>query len=118
MPILDSIKDPATGQIKKPILFSMIGGGGLVAYLLFKGKATAGVSQTGQPALDLSGLASALNDLAGGGGLAGSGGSDSSGGGRSISPPSVIRTPLIAATGIAPKATNALTPATKALAPT
>ena len=36
MPILDSIKGP-DGKIKKPILFSLIGAGGLLAYLALKG---------------------------------------------------------------------------------
>ena len=83
MAILDSLKDPNTGQIKKPILFSMIGAGGLVTYLLFKGKTTAGVSQTGQPALDLSGLTNAIQGMAGGSG----GGGGGSGTGASLDPP-------------------------------
>lgn len=77
MAILDSIKDPQTGQIKKPILYSLIGGGALLVFLLLKGKGSAvpGLASTGQTTPltpDLTGLQDAIKNLTGSG-IAGSG---------------------------------------------
>ena len=70
MSMLDSIKDPNTGKIKTPILISLIGAGGLVAYLFISGK---GTSQAG-------GVSGApLDTGAGGGGLPPTGGDSGSG---------------------------------------
>lgn len=70
MAILDSIKDPSTGQIKKPILYSLIGGGALFAYLIFKNRSTSAssTSSTGQSTAltpDLTALEQAIQGLAG-----------------------------------------------------
>ncbi len=65
--MFESLKDPATGQIKKPILYSLIGGGGLLVYLLLSGKSgSSGVVSTGLTTPltpDLTGLADALKTL-------------------------------------------------------
>lgn len=89
MAILDSLKDPATGQIKKPILYSLIGGAGLFAYLLLHKGGVSGAVSTGQTTPltpDLTGLQDALKTLAGNGttgptnGTNGSNGSNGSNG--------------------------------------
>ena len=72
MGLLDNIRDE-NGQIKKPILFSMIGAGGLLAYMFLKGGGTPAVVATGQTSAltpDLGGLANAIKGLSGGGGTA------------------------------------------------
>ena len=94
MGMLDKLKDPKTGQIKKPILFSLVGGAGLIGYMLLAGKGgPSGVVSTGQttpltPILD--GLQDALKGLTGNkattpaaGGVGGGG----SGAGPSVDPP-------------------------------
>lgn len=89
MAILDSIKDPSTGQIKKPILYSLLGGGALFAYLLLKG-GSGGTSSTGQTTAltpDLSGLQDAIKGLMGGAGASGANGGVASGGGATITTP-------------------------------
>ena len=91
MGLLDNIKDE-NGQIKKPILFSLVGATGLVGYMM--------LSNRGQPAViasgassgltpDLSALADALKGLTGqpsSGGSTGNGGGGGSGGGSGSSP--------------------------------
>lgn len=107
--MLENLKDE-NGQLKKPILFSLIGGAGLVGYLLLKGGSGSSsgatpVASTGQSS-DLTGAIAALQtavqgmatssgtDVGGGTGSSGtaSGGTDSSGG-NSIDPPQTNPTP-------------------------
>ena len=90
MSALDSIKDPNTGKIKKPILISMIGAGGLVVYLLISSKSgeTTANGQSSSLTPDLTGLQDALrsasnNDSGGRGG----GGGGASGSSPSLDPP-------------------------------
>src|ERR1035437_5395292 len=75
MPILDSIKGP-DGQIKKPILISLIGAGGLLAYLMLSkgGSSTTSTGQSSALTPDLTGLQTGLDALLsdqGGGGTGG-----------------------------------------------
>lgn len=81
--MLESLKDPNTGQLKKPVLISLIGGAGLFAYLMFSSKGSSGASSVGQsspltPELAL--LQDALKGL-----TSSSGGA--SGGSPSLDPP-------------------------------
>lgn len=66
--MFESLKDPNTGQLKKPILISMVVAGGLVLFLLIRGKGSgsSGVVSTGLTTPltpDLTGLADALKKL-------------------------------------------------------
>lgn len=98
--MLESIKDE-NGQIKKPILFSLIGGAGLVGYLLLKGSgSSSGTASTGQSS-DLSTQLAALQDAITG--LAGSGGTGSGTGSTSLDPP-VLKPPIIVLPGTQPPA--------------
>jgi hypothetical protein len=76
MAMLDSIKGP-DGQIKKPILISLVGAGGLLAYLALKGGgSTTSTGQSSALTPDLTGLQTALDNLLAnqGSGSGGSGG--------------------------------------------
>jgi hypothetical protein len=89
MPMLDSIKGP-DGQIKKPILISLIGAGGLLAYLALKGgSSTTSTGQSSALTPDLTGLQTALDNL-----LANQGsGQGGSGGGVGTIPNSIVTAP-------------------------
>lgn len=90
MAMLDSIKGP-DGQIKKPILISLVGAGGLLAYLALKG-GSGSTTSTGQSSAltpDLTGLQTALDNL-----LANQGsGQGGSGGGVAIPPTGTVTAP-------------------------
>jgi hypothetical protein len=84
MAIMDSLKDE-NGKLKKPILISLIGAGGLLAYLMLSkgsGGTTTSAGQSSPLTPDLTGLQTALQGLAAGGG----GGGGGSGTGPSIDP--------------------------------
>lgn len=63
--MFESFKDPNTGQIKKPILFSLIGGAGLFAYLMFfsKNSGASSVDQSSTLTPELPVLQDALSGL-------------------------------------------------------
>src|ERR1035437_6881876 len=84
MAIMDSLKDE-NGKLKKPILISLIGAGGLLAYLMLSKGSSGTTTSAGQSSPltpDLTGLQTALQGLAAGGG----GGGGGSGTGPSIDP--------------------------------
>lgn len=67
--MLEGLKDES-GQLKKPVLFSLIGGAGLVGYLLIKSKGSSGSSSAGTPvaptptnAPDLTSLLAAIGQV-------------------------------------------------------
>ena len=67
MAMLDSLKDPNTGKIKTPILISLVGAGGLLAFLVLKGGGSSTTTSAGQSSPltpDLTGLQAALQSLA------------------------------------------------------
>lgn len=79
--MLEQLKDE-NGQLKKPVLISLIGAAGLVGYLILHGKGTSSSSGQSSPLTpDLTGLQTALQGLGGGGG--GGGGT----GGNPTDPP-------------------------------
>src|ERR1035437_5109339 len=84
MPMLDGLKDE-NGKIKKPILISLIGAGGLLGYLMLS-KGTSGTTtsagQSSPLTPDLTALQTALQSL-------GQGNNTSGGGGGSSSSPSL-----------------------------
>src|ERR1035437_6205620 len=84
MAIMDSLKDE-NGKLKKPILISLIGAGGLLAYLMLSKGSSGTTTSAGQSSAltpDLTGLQTALQGLAAGGGSGtGSGGSGTGSGG-------------------------------------
>lgn len=79
--MLEQFKDE-NGQLKKPILISLIGAGGLVVYLLWKNSSSSTTSTGQSTALtpDLTGLQTAIDSL-------GSGAGGGSGSGSSLDPP-------------------------------
>lgn len=85
--MLEGLKDE-NGQIKKPILYSLIGGAGLVGYLLLKGGGSSGTttSSTGQDASLADAIGTLQQGVQGLGGGSSSGGSSS--GGSTTKPPS------------------------------
>src|ERR1035437_5500121 len=95
MALLDSIKDPNTGKIKTPILISLVGAGGLMAYLVLKGGSSGTTTSAGQSSPltpDLTGLQTALQSLGGGGSTGGAGG----GSGNVLPPGSYLGPPATA----------------------
>ena len=84
MPMLDSLKDE-NGKLKKPILISLIGAGGLLGYLMLSkgssGSTTTSAGQSSPLTPDLTGLQTALQSLGQN--------SSNTGGGQSGSSPSL-----------------------------